>query len=129
MLQGAGDYTLTIVDNAEPAVGNYLENTADAALTVDASHAGHAYVLGEQGGKTGFVKANDGDEIPQGKAYIDLYIANAPAFLLLEDPTAIETIITDGLDENAPMFNLSGQRVTKSYRGVVLQNGRKFVKK
>lgn len=129
LLQGAGDYTLTIVDNAEPAVGNYLENTADAALTVDASHAGHAYVLGEQGGKTGFVKANDGDEIPQGKAYIDLYIANAPAFLLLEDPTAIETIITDGLDENAPMFNLSGQRVTKSYRGVVLQNGRKFVKK
>ncbi len=32
-------------------------------------------------------------------------------------------------DPNAPMYNLSGQRVNKDYKGVVIQNGRKFIKK
>lgn len=30
---------------------------------------------------------------------------------------------------NAPIFNLAGQQVTKSYKGVVIQNGKKFVQK
>jgi len=32
------------------------------------------------------------------------------------------------LDPNAPMYNLNGQRVSATYHGVVIQNGRKFVK-
>lgn len=31
--------------------------------------------------------------------------------------------------EDAPMFNLAGQRVNKDYRGVVIQNGHKFILK
>lgn len=30
-------------------------------------------------------------------------------------------------DANAPMYNLAGQRVNKSYKGVVIQNGQKFM--
>ncbi len=30
---------------------------------------------------------------------------------------------------NAPIYNLAGQQVTKSYKGVVIQNGKKFVQK
>lgn len=30
---------------------------------------------------------------------------------------------------NAPMFNLAGQKVTKAYKGVVIQSGRKFMQK
>lgn len=30
---------------------------------------------------------------------------------------------------NAPMYNLAGQRVSKAYKGVVIQNGKKFVQK
>ncbi len=30
---------------------------------------------------------------------------------------------------NAPMYNLSGQKVDKSYKGIVIQNGRKFMNK
>lgn len=33
------------------------------------------------------------------------------------------------LDANAPMYNLAGMRVTSSYKGVVIQNGRKFIRK
>jgi len=32
-------------------------------------------------------------------------------------------------DESLPAYNLQGQRVTKSYRGIVIQNGRKFMNK
>lgn len=32
-------------------------------------------------------------------------------------------------DKNAPIFNLAGQRVSKAYKGVVIQNGRKFLQK
>lgn len=32
-------------------------------------------------------------------------------------------------EANAPIYNLAGQRVSKDYRGVVIQNGRKFVQK
>ncbi len=45
-----------------------------------------------------------------------------------DDVTAINAI--DGvpvLDANAPLYNLAGQRVGQSYKGVVIQNGKKFV--
>ena len=31
--------------------------------------------------------------------------------------------------DNAPMYNLAGQRVSKSYKGIVIQNGKKMIKK
>ena len=33
------------------------------------------------------------------------------------------------LDSNAPMYNLAGQRVDKSFKGVVIQKGKKFLNK
>ena len=32
-------------------------------------------------------------------------------------------------DANAPIYNLAGQQVDKSYKGVVIQNGKKMVQK
>ena len=43
--------------------------------------------------------------------------------------TGIESVTAGVLDENAPVYNLSGQRVSRSYKGVVIQNGRKFIVK
>ena len=50
------------------------------------------------------------------------------------DGTSVVTAIngiTAGLApvEDAPMFNLAGQRVNKDYKGVVIQNGHKFILK
>lgn len=33
------------------------------------------------------------------------------------------------IDNNAPIFNLAGQRVSKNYKGVVIQNGKKYIQK
>ena len=37
--------------------------------------------------------------------------------------------VNDNFDANAPMYNLAGQKVNKSYKGVVIVNGRKIVNK
>ena len=42
-----------------------------------------------------------------------------------EQSTSIESIETDAGNGNAPRYNLMGQPVDKSYRGVVIQNGKK----
>ena len=41
----------------------------------------------------------------------------------------IKNVQTIEVNENAPIYNLAGQRVGKDYKGVVIQNGKKFIKK
>ena len=41
----------------------------------------------------------------------------------------IESINTTTVSVNAPMYNVAGQRVSKNYKGVVVQNGKKFLNK
>jgi hypothetical protein len=42
--------------------------------------------------------------------------------------TNINKITADkAIDANAPMYNLAGQEVTKSYKGIVIKNGKKVV--
>ncbi len=44
------------------------------------------------------------------------------------ETTNINTIKTDA-DANAPAYNLAGQKVDKSYKGVVIMNGKKMIQK
>lgn len=44
-------------------------------------------------------------------------------------PTGINNITTDATLENAPAFNLAGQKVGKAYKGVVIKAGKKFIQK
>ena len=47
-----------------------------------------------------------------------------------DEATGITTIDSDSsLDVSAPMYNLAGQRVSKDYKGVVIQDGKKTIKK
>ena len=48
-----------------------------------------------------------------------------------DQTTAIVSLRQDSkeLDTNAPMYDLLGQQVSSSYRGIVIQNGKKFVVK
>lgn len=44
-------------------------------------------------------------------------------------PTGINNITTEAADANAPAYNLSGQRVGKNAKGVLIKNGKKYVVK
>ena len=50
---------------------------------------------------------------------------------IVDQTTAIVPLRQDSkeLDTNAPMYDLLGQQVSSSYRGIVIQNGKKFVVK
>jgi hypothetical protein len=43
--------------------------------------------------------------------------------------TGINSVRTEVENENAPIYNLAGQRVDKTFKGVVIQNGKKFIQK
>ena len=44
------------------------------------------------------------------------------------ETTGIDAIGYEKANVNAPVYNLAGQRVTNSYKGIVIRNGKKFVK-
>ena len=45
-----------------------------------------------------------------------------------KDAASVKAVRTD-LDANAPAYNVSGQKVSDNYRGLVIQNGRKYINK
>lgn len=67
-----------------------------------------------------------------GKAYLELSAAVEARVLSLsfdDDTTDIDSVesSTTDIDLSQPMYNLAGQRVSKSYKGIVIQNGKKFM--
>ena len=85
------------------------------------------YFLSGSKGKYAKVKAH------QAYMRVEASQANEAGYSFVFDAgtTGISTVEADGmeLDLNQPMYNLAGQRVGKDYRGVVLQNGKKIIKK
>lgn len=55
----------------------------------------------------------------------------ADAYVCVEDytPTGIHGVSTTPVSENAPIYNLAGQQVAKSYKGIVIQNGKKYIQR
>lgn len=47
----------------------------------------------------------------------------------LNGTTGINAPTVNVIDENAPIYNLAGQRVSKDAKGILIQNGRKFISK
>lgn len=46
---------------------------------------------------------------------------------LPDDPSGIHGVVADKADVNAPIYNAAGQRVGKSYKGLVIKNGKKYI--
>ena len=68
------------------------------------------------------------------RAYFDFYdvlseVENASAKITFFDGTTEITNVNlrDNVNEDAPRYNLAGQKVSKSYKGIVIQNGVKRV--
>lgn len=47
----------------------------------------------------------------------------------IAETSGISNITIDDADANAPVYNLAGQKVSESYKGVVIKTGKKFVQK
>lgn len=90
------------------------------------------YAFGTLNGKSGFKLVNNGIKIPAKKGYLQLTGTTAakPTFFAFDGiGTGISHIEADADLENVAMYNLAGQRVDKSYKGVVIVNGKKMLRK
>lgn len=81
-------------------------------------------------------KATGTQTIKPFRAYFTGVPANARLTFLDDNTTSIANVdvnvnvnANDNLDVNAPIFNLAGQRVGKNYKGIVIQNGKKYIQK
>lgn len=116
------------------------EGAADETFTTDlkasdgtvAAADDKIYAFGTLNGKSGFKLVNNGVVIPAKKGYLELTGTTAakPTFFAFDGiGTGISHIEADAALENAAMYNLAGQRVDKSYKGVVIVNGKKMLRK
>lgn len=89
------------------------------------------YAFSTVDGKSGFKRIANGITIPAKKGYLKLASASAKSFFSFDDETTGIKGIENGTvaEENAPLYNLAGQRVSKDYKGVVVKNGKKFFNK
>ena len=133
----AGSYTMTKIASAESNVAANLLESSDGSIVgnyVDADNVGDYYVLGRTGGQIGFAPLANGVVLAAGKAYIPATeFATAKEFYPFvigeDEATSINAVGTADMDENATMYNLSGQKVGKDYKGLVIVNGKKVVRK
>ena len=76
-----------------------------------------------------FKKAGNGSSFSAGRAYLKLSTASAPEMLDVDfgdgNVTGIDNIELINSKGNAPAYNLNGQRVSNTYQGVVIKNGKK----
>ena len=141
ILRGTPNSTVTLQGKKKSVDGetfadNMLRGT-DEEESCELADAEYLYYqLSAKDGEIGFYwGAEEGVPFTNGahKAFLPLtpdQAAMSPAFYFDGTTTSITSIATDGmLDLNAPMYNLSGQRVDKSFHGIVIQNGKKVIKK
>ena len=143
ILEGAeGSHTFTITTAAAWAEdANILEGT-----NVNTYVEGSAYVLGIPEGETEatlcLTTLNKNAEGTAGtthflnnanKAYLPASVVATSANTLrfnFGGTTAIESVLNNGVNANAPIYDLSGRRVMNAVKGgIYIQNGKKFIVK
>lgn len=85
-------------------------------------------------GVSGFVRVAKDVAVPLCKGYLQLTgnTAAAPVFYSINiggGTTGIGQVEVEKATENGAIYNLAGQRVDASYKGVVIKNGKKYVNK
>ncbi len=128
--------TIPVADSGSMAVGNMLKGViVDTEVQKTESTNTN---LGLSNGE--FHPYGEAGILAAGKAYLQIPTAqmptggnNAKLIIVFDgEATGIDNLNlndNDNFDANAPMYNLAGQRVNKSYKGVVIVNGKKVVRK
>ena len=116
-------YNKIAADLAALNIANELKGTA-----VDTEADGTMYVLANPDDKVGFYQAEENTVIPAGKAYYQAAAPGVKAFFFAEEgTTAIANINVNGNANNAAIYNMAGQRISKLQKGINIVNGKKVL--
>lgn len=116
-----------------PAAYEAAEETGfQGTLSAKAVTATNTYILSKGNGETVkfFALDETSNTINANKAYLVVSGGSAQALNFnFGNTTGIQNAAVEGVNANAPLFDLSGRRVVKAVKGgIYIQNGKKFVK-
>lgn len=109
--------------------------TVDTDLNVaDGTKKGatNIYCLANKNNVVGFYQVSSEVTIPANKAYLEINAANSAKYYSIGiggNTTGIQAIQQNSVKADCIMYSLSGQRVGKDYKGIVICNGKKMIKK
>lgn len=131
LLKGeAKEYTLTAAKGEATNVDTDLK-VADGETTGD----GNIYCLANKASNgVGFYQVSSSVTIPANKAYLEIGTpVTTPAKYysigIGGNTTGIQAIQQNGVKADGIMYSLSGQKVGANYKGIVICNGKKMIKK
>ncbi len=120
---------------ADATSGNVFVPGTGAAVATDGGTTWN-YILNNVGDKIGFYKAA-GNNVAANRAYISILKSETPSpvkeFFALpgfeDDATSIQNSKFEIQNEEAPIYNLAGQRLNKMQKGINIVNGKKIMVK
>ncbi|WP_444369216.1 choice-of-anchor D domain-containing protein [Prevotella sp.] len=120
----AGNYKLAPVPEAEAVQKNLLV-AVDEDYTIAASDVQTIWSLATDDKGQACFTSVAGTVVEAGSAYLS--VASDKDYIYLDKTTGLRGINAAAtLDTKAPMYNVAGQKVDASYKGIVIQNGKKF---
>ncbi len=127
ILKGKGDYVLESSSETATVTETGLE-TSDGTKT----GAENIYCLANKNNIVGFYRVANTVTIPANKAYLEINTPTPAKYYSIGiggNTTGIQAIQQNGVKADGIMYSLSGQRVGKDYKGIVICNGKKMIKK
>ena len=123
----AKEYTLTAAKGETTTVTTDLK-VADGKT----KGATNIYCLAKKNNGVGFYQVASTVTIPANKAYLEINAPSSAKYYSIGiggNTTGIQAIQQNSVKADGIMYSLSGQRVGKDYKGIVICNGKKMIKK
>ena len=127
ILKGKGDYILEASAKTATVTETGLE-TSDGTKT----GAENIYCLANKNNIVGFYRVANTVTIPANKAYLEINTPTPAKYYSIDiggNTTGIQAIQQNGVKADGIMYSLSGQKVGANYKGIVICNGKKMIKK
>ena len=121
------EYSLTPATVADHSYKTDLRASDGTVKAADSE----IYAFATLRGVSGFKLVTDGVVIPAKKGYLKLTSAgSAKNFFAFDNvDTGIGHIDANNMGTTSVVYNLAGQRVDKYYKGIVIENGKKIIRK
>lgn len=127
ILKGKGNYILEASSEIATVTETGLKASDGSIMGAD-----NIYCLANKSNGVGFYRVATGVAIPANKAYLEINASTSAKYYSIGiggNTTGIQAIQQNSVKADGIMYSLSGQRVGKDYKGIVICNGKKMIKK
>lgn len=127
ILKGKGNYILEASSETATVTETGLKASDGSIMGAD-----NIYCLANKNNVVGFYRVATGVAIPANKAYLEINASTSAKYYSIGiggNTTGIQAIQQNSVKADGIMYSLSGQQVGKDYKGIVICNGKKMIKK